>query len=292
MRHAAVDRDARPDHAPLLEAQLVLLGLADDRRAEPTADRGRAQVLDPEHVAFLVDERADDEAAVERGGASLDGDGRDHRRRQAALHVRGSPPVDAAVDQLGAERRVGPLGGVPLGHDVGVAFEEQARTVARFAEPRDDVRPARRHLLDFEIEPVLAEPLLDVTGDGGLGGRRIAGPDHARDPDEIAGELDQLVSVDTGQRVFERRGAARGHAGLLVREGQDDGVEADDPVLFAGDVKVVPLDFLGGLLERHDRLEIRHLAERVGALVEPVAARDDLAVADRRALRPSSGPGG
>src|SRR3990172_8256228 len=85
----------------------------------------------------------------------------------------------------------------------------------------------------------------------------------------------------------ERRGTT---VGLLVREGQDDRVEADDAVLLARDVEVVALDLLGRLLERHAGLEVRHLAERVGALVEAVAARDDLAVADRRAPPPARPP--
>src|SRR5262249_20671543 len=81
------------------------------------------------------------------------------------------------------------------------------------------------------------------------------------------------------------RVAGAGHAGLLVREGQDDGVEPDDAILFTGDVEVVSLYLFGRLFEGDDDLELGHLAERVGALVESVAARDHLAVADRRAFR-------
>src|SRR5262245_21818072 len=72
---------------------------------------------------------------------------------------------------------------------------------------------------------------------------------------------------------------------LLVRERQDDGVEPDDAVLFEGDVEVVALDFLRALLEGDDGLELGHLAEGVGALVEPVATSDHFPVPDRRALR-------
>src|SRR5712691_7726754 len=74
-------------------------------------------------------------------------------------------------------------------------------------------------------------------------------------------------------------------AALLEREGQDHRVEADHAVLFAADVEVVPLDFFGVLFEGDDRAQRRHVAERVGAFVEAVAAAHHLAVADRRALR-------
>src|SRR5688572_20735141 len=84
------------------------------------------------------------------------------------------------------------------------------------------------------------------------------------------------LSADTGQPRVQR---------LLVREGQDHGVEPDHAVLLEGDVEIVPLDLLRTLLERDHRLELRHLAKGVGAFVEPVAAGHHRAVADRRALR-------
>src|SRR5256885_7309506 len=55
-----------PDDPALLEAELVLLGLADDGRIQLAADRGRAEVLDAEHVPLFVHERAQDQAAAER----------------------------------------------------------------------------------------------------------------------------------------------------------------------------------------------------------------------------------
>src|ERR671925_892560 len=83
------------------------------------------------------------------------------------------------------------------------------------------------------------------------------------------------LSADTGRPPCR---------GLLVRKGQDHGVEPDHAVLLEGDVEVVSLDLLRALLERDHRLQLRHLAEGVGAFVEPVTAGDDLAVADGRAL--------
>src|SRR3990172_7047739 len=79
------------------------------------------------------------------------------------------------------------------------------------------------------------------------------------------------------------RRAQRGR--LLVGEGQDHRVEADHPVLLPAQVEVVSLHVLGTLFEGDHGLPRRHLAERVGAFVEPVAAAHDLAIPDRRALR-------
>src|SRR3990172_8724376 len=59
---------------------------------------------------------------------------------------------------------------------------------------------------------------------------------------------------------------------LLVGEGQDHRVEADHPVLLPAQVEVVSLHVLGALFEGDHGLQRRHLAERVGALVDPVAA--------------------
>src|SRR5262249_24766079 len=102
--------------------------------------------------------------------------------------------------------------------------------------------------------------------------------------DQVARELDQLALIDARENVRRTDG---GHEGLrlLLRKGQDDGVEPDDAVLLELDVEVVALDLFGALLERHDGLGVGHLTEGVSALVESVAARDDLAVTDRRALR-------
>src|SRR5947208_9014603 len=68
---------------------------------------------------------------------------------------------------------------------------------------------------------------------------------------------------------------------LLVRKRQDDGVEADDAELVARDVEVMALDFLGALFEGDHGLNVRHLAEGVGALVEAVSTRHNLSVANQ-----------
>ena len=176
---------------------------------ERTPQRRGAQMLGADHVAFLVDQRADDEAAAETRATTLDGGGGDHRRGETTLHVGAAAAVDPAVDQVGAERRVAPLGGIALGDDVGVAFEEQRRA-ARLADPRQHVGPAGRDLVDLDLEALAAQPALHVGGDGGLGGGGIARADHAGDADQVTGELDELALVDTREHGGRAHG---GHAG-------------------------------------------------------------------------------
>ena len=202
--HAAAHGHARPHHAALLEAQLVLLGLADDRRVELAPDRGGAQVARADHVAFLVDERADDEPAPQVRAAPLERGGCDHRRRQAGFHIGGAAAIDAAVDQVGVERRVCPLGGIPLRHDVGVALEEQALARPLLAEHGEDVRPSGRHLVSFDVEAFPGEPAVDVVRDRSFGGGGIARANDAGNADEVTRECDDLVRVDAGEDVLHR----------------------------------------------------------------------------------------
>src|SRR5215831_5055866 len=103
MGHAAARRHTRPHHAALLETELFLLGLTDDGRVELAPDRRGTEMPGPEHVAFLVHERSNHEAAPERCVASLDGSRRYHGRRQTTLHVGGASTVDAPVHQICTE---------------------------------------------------------------------------------------------------------------------------------------------------------------------------------------------
>ena len=196
--HAPANGDPRPDDAALLETHLVLLRLADDRRAQRTADRGRAEVLDADHLPFLVDERAEYESPAERRPAALDGGRCDHHRGDAALHVGGAPSVDAPVGHLGGEGRMRPLGRIAFRDDVRVAFQKEAASAFCLAEPGEHVGPAGRDLLHLEIKPLLGQPGFDVARDGRFGGRRISRTDDAGNANELSRELDELRFVDTG----------------------------------------------------------------------------------------------
>src|SRR5207245_5914991 len=116
---------------------------------------------------------------------------------------------------------------------------------------------------------------------GGAGGAARPGPGRTR---PRRGGARRCGSGPGGRPTMAGRPPAPATATLLVREGQDDGIQADDAVLVAGDVEVVALHLFRALFERDDRVQRGHLAKRVRPLVEAVAARDDLAVADRRPL--------
>jgi hypothetical protein len=103
VRHAPVRGHARPHDPALLQAQLVLLRLADDGRRQLAAERALGQMPGADHVALLVHERAYHQAAGQPCIRALERGGGDHRGGQTALHVRGAAPVDPSVQQLGAE---------------------------------------------------------------------------------------------------------------------------------------------------------------------------------------------
>ena len=135
VRHAAVDGDARPEDALLLEAELVLLRLADDGGGDAAAEGRRGEVLRAGHRVFLVHQRGDHEPPGDRDPGAAHGGRGHHRGRQPALHVRAAPPVELPVLDEPAPRRMAPGGGIALGHDVGVSLEAEglARRRARRA---------------------------------------------------------------------------------------------------------------------------------------------------------------
>src|SRR5438309_649947 len=78
-----------------------------------------------------------------------------------------------------AKRRGRPRGGLALGHDVGLALEQERRARGAVPEARQHVGTAGRDVLYLDVEALCAHPALDVTGDGGFVGARIVGADHA-----------------------------------------------------------------------------------------------------------------
>ena len=194
--HTPVNRHSRPHDAALLQTELVLLGLADDRRVELAPDRCRAEMLGPEHVAFLVDQRADDEPTVDRDAAALDGRRRHHRRRQTALHVGGAAPVDPAVPHMAPEWIERPPGARRHHVEMAVEVHVGMRRASRLGP--DDVdarvgarvlRPAFRGVI-LDIEPARREPRADQTGTIEVVlARRV----HRRHANERGREIDDLV---------------------------------------------------------------------------------------------------
>src|SRR5215218_2963936 len=126
MRHLSTDGYLDAQRALLLDAELVLLRLADNGAVHPFGVPSLDEALDSDHHPLLIHRVAEDEFARERNIRVLDRlDGHD-RRRQVPLRVAGPPPVETVPDQLGPERRMLPVPSPPLGNHVGVRFEEQS----------------------------------------------------------------------------------------------------------------------------------------------------------------------
>jgi hypothetical protein len=217
MGHLAAHAKPRPDDTALLEAQLVLLRLADDRGIELAPDRRGAEVPHADHAVLLVHQRAHHQLAPQRHARPLDGRRSDHRGGQPALHVRGPPAVDPVVHEIGRERQVRPLGGIALGYHVGVALEEEATSAgAPFAEPADDVGSPRSDRLHLDREVLAPEPAFDEGGDLGLGRGGIPGPVDTRDADEGSRQLHHLVRIDLAEDLRQR---GHSQSGAVIRSG-------------------------------------------------------------------------
>ncbi len=108
VRHLAPYRDPDAQGALLLDADLVLLRLADHGGVHPFCVPPLDERLDPGHHPLLVHRMTQDEPAGKRYARVLDRPHRHDRGRQVPLRVASPAPVDAAPDPLGPERRVAP----------------------------------------------------------------------------------------------------------------------------------------------------------------------------------------
>ena len=93
---------------------------------------------------------------------------RPHRRGEAALHVGRAPAVEAAVDDLAAERILRPGAAVTDRHDVDVGVERERAAAARPGQARDEQRMSveRRRRADvpaFDLEAELGQEVADVA---------------------------------------------------------------------------------------------------------------------------------
>src|SRR5215207_2461201 len=201
--HPAPDRDLYPQGALLLDAELVLLGFADDRSVDPVRVPLFDERLDSAHHPLLVHRMAEDEIAGKRYARVLDRAHRHHGSRQIPLGVARTPSVDASPDPLGCERRVAPVLFPSLRNHVGVRLEEQGlpRTVALPDGP--DVRTPGRHLVYMDLEALAPEKVGDEPSGAFLIPILFLGTVDTSDADEILGEARQLFLVDPGPHRFE-----------------------------------------------------------------------------------------
>jgi hypothetical protein len=152
VRHHAVHVHVNAQGALLVQAQLELLGFADDRAVHLAGPSLGDEVFDARHHPLLVDDEAQAQASGEVGGGALQRGERRDGGGDAGLHVGAAAAVEPLAAarvgfEVGAVRVAGPAGAVALGDHVGVALEHQ-RAVAPGDETAplpvgDHVRPPR-----------------------------------------------------------------------------------------------------------------------------------------------------
>src|SRR5215211_2314936 len=197
VRHLAPHRDLDPQSALLLDAELVLLRLADDGAVHPFRVTPLDEAFDPGHHPLLVHRMAENDPAGKRHSRVLDRTHRHDRRSQVPLRVARAPPVDEIPYPLCLERRMPPVLRPPLGHHVGVRLEEQGLPRPLALPHRPDVRTSRRGLLNVNLEALAREAVSYEARDAIFVAIGFLGTVDARDADELPGEARQLLAVDS-----------------------------------------------------------------------------------------------
>ena len=156
VRRPALRLDLEADEALVRERQAHLGGLRDDGCV------GAVALGDPRGADagdLLVGDRRDDHVPAQPRPGGLGA--REHDRGQAGLHVVRAAPVQPPVLDGRLER---PL---HAGHAdrVHVRVEEERLAAAGAARDADRVEPARRELLDLDLEAGVLQPPRDEAGD-------------------------------------------------------------------------------------------------------------------------------
>ena len=170
---------------------------------------------------------------VASGRARLGGEAADHAdlHRDHALHVDRAAAPDVAVGDVGGERVVRPA--VSRGRDhVDVREQEERVAAAAVAvEAGDDRAASRGRLEDLGRHARVAEQVGHEPGGPQLAVTRLRGRVDARDPDELAEVVDELVvgapPVGGGDGVRRPDGAARGGRARDRAVGRRHGQPAD-----------------------------------------------------------------
>src|SRR5215212_1884102 len=203
VRHLSAEGDLDAQSALLLDAELILLRLADDGAVHPLSASPLDEALDPGHHPLLVHRMAKDEFAAQWYSRVFDRLDGNNRRRQVPLRIARPPPVDAFPYLLGPERRMLPVRGPSLGHHVSVRLEEQGLAGPLTLPHRPHVRTPRRYLLCADFEALALEVVNEKAGDMGLVAVVFLETVDARDADELLHQARQLFAVDTSQHRIE-----------------------------------------------------------------------------------------
>ena len=152
MRSEAFRLDLEADEAAMRDRQPFIGRLRDDREigAMASDDRLGADARD-----LFVGHGSDDNVAAQPEPTRAYRC--QQRRRKARLHVTSAAPVDPAILDPPRERLAHPRDA----DRVHVRIQHQRPTTAQAARGRHDVRPARRRLIEHDIEPCPLGPLRD-----------------------------------------------------------------------------------------------------------------------------------
>ena len=190
-----------PEHQPPAAGRVDRPVAPDDQvGGEPLAlAPGEAGQVGRADLLLAVQQHLDRAGELAPGGQqALDGQ---ELGQVLALVVGAAAAVQAAVADLGLERRAGP-GVQRVGRlHVVVAVDEHGGGPGRPGPVAEDQRPAGR-LLDGRLQPGRGH---QVAGVAGGPGHALAGGAHARDPDPAGQALHERrpVGVDVGEHVVQ-----------------------------------------------------------------------------------------
>ena len=195
---------SRPPDRLHLEGDEPLVGHGDDLLGGLRHDRSIGEGCADERLRadaadLLVRDRRHDHVAAQTLAHGRCAD--EHARRQRALHVAGTSPVQAPVAHDGRERALHP-GDADRIH---VRVEEQRAATSAATCNRDDVRSTRHDLGQLDLESCLLEPLGDEGGELGLARRR-----RGRDPGSSSRSRRAVRSVPPVRRECYAPSAASG----------------------------------------------------------------------------------
>ena len=207
---AALDRDRRVDRAAAGDPDLERRRLGHDARVGAHAVGDRCDAARARRL--LVGDRVHEQVACEADVEPGEHLGREHHRRDAALHVAGAAAVELAVAHDGRVRVVRPARLGLAGDDVDVAVEQQAAPAARAGEARDAAAAGRRSRgwngtcgprtsSGLGSQTSTAAPAADrrsARSACSAASSRAGSPGIARgrvEADQCGGELDELVTA-------------------------------------------------------------------------------------------------
>ncbi|MCD6054042.1 MAG: hypothetical protein K0Q96_1234 [Rubrobacteraceae bacterium] len=203
VRHRSAQGNFHPERALLRDAELVLLGLADNGGVHSYCVASLDERLDSGHHPLFIHRMTEYQPASERGTGVPNSTHGNYGRRQISLGVACPAPVDTLSIFLCTERRMIPVLRVSFRHHVRVRLEEQGLPLTISLPHGPHVRTARRDLLGFHLETRALQVVCDEPGYARLVSVKLFGTVDARDADEFSCQVHEFLAVDPIQYIFE-----------------------------------------------------------------------------------------